>query len=69
MYMMCLYVSPQALTCLVSYCGCYSGQVISSAIDQIHNLIDWKVCVVTNLILVIRQLYMYIPIPIAMYPT
>jgi hypothetical protein len=34
----------QALTCLVSYCGCYSCEVISSAMDQLHKLIDWKVC-------------------------
>ena len=44
--MMC--ILPQALTCLVSNCGCYSSQVISSAIDQMHKLIDWKVCLVRN---------------------
>ena len=33
--------------CLVSYCHCYSSEVISSAIDQLHKLIDWKVCLDT----------------------
>ena len=39
--------SSQALTCLVSYCHCYSSEVISSAMDQLHKLIDWKVCLDT----------------------
>ena len=29
--------------CLVSYCGCYDKEVVSSAIDQMHDFIDWKV--------------------------
>ena len=29
--------------CLVSYCGCYDNEVVSSALDQMHDFTDWKV--------------------------
>lgn len=30
--------------CLVKNCGCYTKEVISAAIEQMHRLSDWKVC-------------------------